>query len=913
MSDTIITNGKTYVNVKDADEMPSCWFTEGEVAQLAINEENFSNKEKVFELLSDTSLVPCPSRYLERALAVGEPYKTQFKRAGAEMRVKGKDPSDATVLANSPLEKVRFRKRSGEAREVSNILYALLPLETRDLVFSRVVETTQFSGGVQHTLGRLAEMGTSDVTYVDGKKITLRVISDGEAAGAANASGVPKLSFTARSRPRLYPSVTVEDAIRLNVDADAGFPTGGCFRDTEVKDVTDSILQEFDFKMGRCPDFDTKLRVLEEWRRSEPLKFLFKGKAKNADPMKRSKILAGKARFINVCPQWAKIAMMRGTQALEMDCRNVLQSPASVRTFKGATIAHGGAMALDMILDNRAHRDAYAYTTTGDDTKTLWYLLDGTAMLSLDVTIFDLMQRLRMKLAILAYLRDSLKQYDESAAALWWMLSLMREVTIAGECTVEMTDGGPSGMPLQSLVNDMIMNVFMSRLVSLAKAELGVSDLSDERRTFNCSRAHFDAWVPNAIERVGATMCFEARVDEKLLSHALTMRGALVKSSLLYVGYNFYTRADGLVLPFIDLPRAMAQWVYPNTSYTREKARFKISEWIRLGATMLGWGVPPTHLAPSVAAAALLIQGKLRGLTDEALPELNESAFAGVDLPRTIHGLARALTDLSSTYMPPKLGSETTGHYNSPWSWLASRFGVAPAVLRTFRSPFRDEAGEDVDAFGDRDTDDWAENVHRFPTVVLPDVDYPRYEMHLRAYPVGKTGVDDESIHTLVSGYAKTMSVSDLKQAVYRIESRGRGLIPTEVTKATFGKRTDTLHFKPGAESRIKPANYPQGGKPRDALNADAQFDTKHLAPGGIRNPDWAGDDDRDDEADDEPERPRAAYDDEDNSDDEAYKRWDDRESRHSEEEDEDELDAIALRGRTNQVQFEGDFEGTTY
>ncbi len=196
-------------------------------------------------------------------------------------------------------------------------------------------------------------------------------------------------------------------------------------------------------------------------------------------------------------------------------------------------------------------------------------------------------------------------------------------------------------MPLQSKVNDMLMDVYLQRVIrSLHSNRVAGHAMTSEL-------------IAEVIEAEGKALGFVVRLEE--LHHhigATSVRECLVERPFLFIGYRFHVR-DGQVVPYIDIPRALSRLPYNSSFDWLEKQAHSVRTAIRLGGLALSMGIPPQGeeraFAKLVAAARFNLARHVHSaMADKEVAfQMNQLVFVGNDVKYTIsdmRGLLNALT-----------------------------------------------------------------------------------------------------------------------------------------------------------------------------------------------------------------------------------------------------------------------------
>lgn len=466
------------------------------------------------------------------------------------------------------------------------------------------------SGGAQFTLGRLAK-------YLPGrarKPVEVPTLKEVEEAWQASVVG--------GLRPAEW--VRRDDVVRVNPQAELGFPFGGKAVD-ELKLAQHRKLQEQMRMRLQGGDVEREYRrMLEE----EPYLVLFKGKAK-FDFYKASKIAGGELRFYNVLPGWLKLELMATTQAFE-----TYVSPGP-KTFQGRTLASGGSGEIVDLLESQLAEGDVAWVTCGDDSFVAVRTTHGyIALFALDCSSFDLTQNGAVTEPVHDRVRRALLDYDELDARLWHCAMRERLTTVSGSVVARFKHAGPSGMPLQSKVNDLLMQVALQRVASrLARRRyISVEDIEP------------------AVMSAGESLGLSVRLEQLKSSTSRTVRGALAEHTFTFVGYDFRCDADGEVRAFADFPRMLKQIPYKTSQGFYSRTELEVRMALKVAGVMLAAGVPPKGLEKAFQAGLDGAKRLLEKLpVGEAHTDAIQEVLAGhvfVDLPSylgTLRGLRGAL------------------------------------------------------------------------------------------------------------------------------------------------------------------------------------------------------------------------------------------------------------------------------
>lgn len=138
-------------------------------------------------------------------------------------------------------------------------------------------------------------------------------------------------------------------------------------------------------------------------------------------------------------------------------------------------------------------------------------------------------------------------------------------------------------MPMQSKVNDVLMEILISRFMR------NVMDHPEKEGTAEEFEGRMKA--------VGSRMGLVLKIEQfHRFEGVSTVRDALAIRPFLFVGYYFWRSEDQFVYPFIDLPRTMAQMAYPSGKWTASNKMFLRTEAMRLTSIAMGSGIAPPQL-----------------------------------------------------------------------------------------------------------------------------------------------------------------------------------------------------------------------------------------------------------------------------------------------------------------------------
>lgn len=520
-----------------------------------------------------------------------------------DARVRNSKAGQALALADS--QGFSARLRSTAAKKVAAVGYDHLPDEgfspfTKAAVAQATGGKAYFCGDTRAAIGRLQEYYPRS-----GARYQLRPISEAEAVTALFSNGI---AAGDDCHPRHLYDENPARALRVNVKASNGYPTLGKF-DGEAVDLVvqnyEALRQEFEeLGFGKSREEHSNAVTERVWNMGTDPKTLpyvaCQGKVK-ADMYAVSKVREAKLRFYNVLPRAMAFLMMEGTQTVEACADNVL-TKKGVHTFSGVTLNYGGADRLVEALEEQLWDNERAFVHMGDDS---WVCIivhppgqsPKLVMFALDCSSFDLTQHSAVTEEVHKALRDRLLEIDPVAAGVWFAYARQRVVVTLASIAKVWRHAGPSGMPMQSKINGMIMDVAIRRVLAAIPRE----------------------WNPDEgeLERILKQECSALGLVVKLEQYFVTecshrpIHQALVERPFLYVGYYFYNER-GMVQAYCDLPRSMAGLLYPTAQWL-EKGHLQAHEAVRIASIVATMGVPPKQCE---AAAAAMRELARKGLSD---------------------------------------------------------------------------------------------------------------------------------------------------------------------------------------------------------------------------------------------------------------------------------------------------------
>jgi hypothetical protein len=589
------------------------------------------------------------------------------------------------VLASAPVGGLQGRTRDLAAVQAAQVYYdALGSTDEKRSIREACESKLLVAGGAHFAFGRILQYYPKRGAGRDLVPPTAREVEIALAqCGLSGPLPTTRLSLSAA-----FADAMEEGEVEVVADAENGFPTMGKFRDAEAREAclryAAALRNELE---SHRSNMDGHLTALEA---RDPLLFTVRGKAKS-DMYKWSKVEGGALRFYNVIGRPLTLIMQQATQVLERSTGTLATTPVVgdryLATVMGHALTGGGADALVTHMDWQLASTGYARLHCGDDTWLAVRTDEGVALFSIDCSAFDLTQHSSVSEPVHAALRRRLEEIDPVSAAVWHKMARQRRTVVAGSITAVMKHGGPSGMPLQSKVNDMLMDVYLQRVImTLHKhRQEGLPMTQDV--------------IESAIQKEGASLGFVVRLEE-LDNHVgvTTVRECLERHPFLFVGYRFHVR-NGMVMPYIDIPRAIARLPYNSSFDWLEKQAHSVRTAIRIGGLVLSMGVPPAGeeraFAKLVAAARFGLARQLHTAAAEKEVEfqVNRLVFVADSVKYTIRdmrGLLNALTperisqiwaegteivedDALDDWADAVDAEEAQMRYASPLEWLQQR------------------------------------------------------------------------------------------------------------------------------------------------------------------------------------------------------------------------------------------------
>lgn len=581
----------------------------------------YGNLETVKQALSVVDMELCRTILLTRSLCSQENVRNSAK-APMALAAKG-----VTTM----------RQRSASAVRAVASAVKRLPDEgvaSRALVVAAARRKVYVnSGGVEGTINRL-------VQYLPRKGAVPppRPVTTEEANAALRRCGLSLAGVPDEFR-RPYPLVVADGSqLRVNPHSDNGFPVLGRWSDPGAAELCHGLALTLRRELvARAGDVAGYVRELME---HQPELVALRGKAK-ADYYQLEKVAGGMLRFYNAFPRHVALNMQMATQPFERLARHI-QVGSESRSGIGLTLVRGGAQDLVDALQQQLDEAGQAYVHVGDDSWVLAMRNGVLVQFALDCSSFDLTQHADVTEAVHEVLRRELATIDAPAADLWHTFARERLVVLVLSLVVRLRHAGPSGMPLQSKVNDMLMDVMINR-------------------TLTALDGHTEEAVAAAVERVGSEMGFRVRLEQYQSGWGVTeISEMLRRTPFLFIGYHFWATDSGKVLVHCDVPRTFSQLTTPTTGWKRAKGEFDLAEAMRLGSIAMNMGMPPPELEAAFAEVRqhaiseverqLLIRGDVQ--SDKLIWAVQDNPFAAAAEP-SLSGLLRVLRRPPATLWAP--------------------------------------------------------------------------------------------------------------------------------------------------------------------------------------------------------------------------------------------------------------------
>lgn len=589
--------------------MPQAYFTPAELKLLGRGEDGKAGRKKgiaieeAIRLLDPLDMEP----HYSFEITAQECHDPSLR---GQLDVRGK------VLATAQGGLVAPRRRTHTAMMVASAFYSKMEPwyeVSKETVASRCENVIYCQAGTQSTLGRL-------VAYYPKKNRVKRELVRVSAEEAQESIERCGLRMSAKFEPLHFrgdgPMVSV------NADAENGFPFMGKWSD----ELTHPPILEKAAEIERALEDAYAKNPREgvwKWLRAmeaspETLKYVcLRGKCK-ADPYKKEKLTGKMMRFYNVFPRQVLLNLMRVTQVMDGASKHISKTDTRLKSAIGLSLVREGAQELVDALEASVTDDGVGYVHVGDDS---WVVMewDGIYYLfSVDCSSFDLTQEASVTEEVHIAIRKELEKIHAPTAKLWYAYARERCVVTVNSQVYRWKHAGPSGFPLQSKINDMLMDVYLRRVIGRITEGL----LKGQGITRNI--------VAGAMGVVGKEMGLVARLEDYYEAPASSLREALALNPFKFIGFHFYVE-EGKVYVVADIERQLSQIQYPS-SFWVEKEELKQMEAVRLAGVFVSLGRPPAAWVKSFEAYRGVVAKQLETLIgkDHGLKWLPENAFVGV-------------------------------------------------------------------------------------------------------------------------------------------------------------------------------------------------------------------------------------------------------------------------------------------
>lgn len=514
---------------------------------------------------------------------------------------------------------------------------ALEPLWTRHKVGEAMKNKIMVDAGTEGSLGRLKKA-------YPGMEVPKQPITVREAMRSLRSSGLYMGSRT-RDELRPYPLFPVEGekGVMVNPNSGNGFPVLGKWSDPLAAKKVQGLTMGLKAEMDRMAPAQIPAWY-EELMEKRPWLVALKGKTKG-DYYAPDKVMRGEMRFYNEFPRQLMLIMQTATQVLEQNSQSIFDDVSS-HSGIGISLTYGGAQKLVDRLQEQLDANGWAFVHVGDDSWVLKKVEDQIVMFALDCSNFDLTQHATVTKTVHRAIADELARVDERAAELWHCFARRRMVVVSGACVMIWDHAGPSGMPLQSKVNDVLMDVMIRRALALLE-DATLEGLEEK--------------VAQAVHTAGTDMGFSVKLEQCSVLPAQTVMDAIALRPFLFIGYYFHVK-DGRVAVCCDVARTFAQLPFPSAGWQEGKKRIQAMEAMRLGSIVMNFGVPPVCLERAFdafkTAACELVDEALRDgdVSDPKLRWAVQEQAWGATVEPSLKGLQRVLAerDLFAFWMEPK-------------------------------------------------------------------------------------------------------------------------------------------------------------------------------------------------------------------------------------------------------------------
>jgi hypothetical protein len=419
------------------------------------------------------------------------------------------------------------------------------------------------------------------------------------------------------------------EAVTVNPNSDNGFPVLSKWKDEEAAEKCMALALEI------RKELDTRKKTPWEWVRMmeacNPEMVACRGKGK-ADYYRSEKIAAARGRFYNAFPRQVLLIMQQATQPFERACSGITDSYLS-RTASGLTLVRGGAADLINAMERQLGETGFAYVHMGDDTFVAMKVGEHIILFALDCSNFDLTQHSSVTKEIHEALYRELARIDAISAGLWHAYARERLVVVNTTIVRKFKHAGPSGMPMQSKVNDMLMDVMIMRLISEVTA----------------LHAEHPEMMDALIQKVGSGLGFKVRLEQFRRARASTIKEALEQESFLFLGYYFHV-VDGMVAVHCDIARTFSQIPYPTLKWIKKDSEILTMEAMRIGSIAQNLGIPSPELRKTFDAmrsyAVSLVEKAIHEggdiTSDRLIWAVSDNPFGSSIVP-SLSGLLRVL------------------------------------------------------------------------------------------------------------------------------------------------------------------------------------------------------------------------------------------------------------------------------
>lgn len=361
------------------------------------------------------------------------------------------------VLALVPHKPKRWRERSSQGQELVCRVFELLPARhawsfaSQEGAEAKILSRGFAFVSVVDTLGRLKiaspRRGIRASQPITAAEAVFSVKNCGMYMGGLPPELLKMLPLQAEDGNVLR--------IRANPKADNGLPVGGKWSDPKAQAKVWTLALDIRATLEGVMSAGGSVEAWkEEMEDKKPWLVTLSGKAKD-DYYSEKKYDLGQGRFYNVVPRQVMVLMQQATQPFGENKRNILEEGVSAQ---GVSLVRGGADALIRRLEEQLQQSVLAYTHCGDDTLAAVRVETELVLFSLDASNFDLTQEGAVTLEVKKAVHTELARYDRLSADWWLAFAKRRQINVVHTLVRRTEHGGVSGMPLQSEVNDVIMD-----------------------------------------------------------------------------------------------------------------------------------------------------------------------------------------------------------------------------------------------------------------------------------------------------------------------------------------------------------------------------------------------------------------------------------------------------------------------